>query len=250
MGFDYEKLADAILYKAKGKAATNRSITVSNEKILKKTEKIKASYQSEAGLFSATLVRIRRELKHRGINQIKQGDSEWLQIKEVAALATEFCNEYGLVQREGYEQYCRIALGMMRNYSLNKFKSLHPVIFKQYDALEIIRSDKYPERTLKGHDIYCSIIEEKVGYVQGYKQQPEKYMYFVLARIEADKFDVPVGVYIKAQFVYLEFTNSFPDPVQLIGQKAIERLQKHCYDQGIKLGKKAAKINWDKIRKQ
>src|SRR5690606_22567454 len=160
------------------------SVSISNDKLLKQAKKITASYQTEASLFSATLVRVRRTLKHRGINQVNQGDPEWLQIKEVAGLATEFCNEYGLTLKEGYEIYCNIAMGMMKNYSLNKFKSLHSAIFKKYDAEQLIKGDKSPESTLKGHDIYCSIIAEKIGYAQGYKELPEKYMYFVLARKE------------------------------------------------------------------
>lgn len=244
-----EEIADNLLRAARGYAITSRSITISNDKLMRQATKLKASMVSDTSLFSMCLTQIRRKFNHRGINQVLPGEVEWLQLKEICALATEFCNEFRVDRREGYVIYCELAMTKMKNYSLNKFKSLHRVICEEYEALNIIRSDPHDKLTTRAHDIYCKLIAERIGFVQGYKDMPIKYQYFAKAAAESVRMKIEVGVYIKAQFFYIDFTNQVPDPVQLVGPKAIDKLQKYCFENSIKINKVETKVDWKKIKK-
>lgn len=247
---DYDRIADQLLKAARRYSLTNRKITISNDKLLRQSRKLAASLQSDASFFSTCLVQIRRKFKHRGINQVQPGESEWLQLKEVCSLATDFCNEFGLERREGYLTYCEIAMGKMKNYSLNKFKSLHKAICDDYEAINIIKKDKFPSMTERAHTIYCALISERIGYAQGYKDMPNKYQYFVLASQEAAELGIEIGVYMRAQFFYTDFTNQIPDPVQLVGIKARDKLQKYCFENSIKINKTQHRLDWAKIKKR
>lgn len=246
---NFEKMADDICRAGKGYALTTRSLSVSNDKLMRQATKLKASMVGDTSLFSMCLTQIRRKFNHRGINQVTPGEVEWLQLKEVCALATEFCNEFGITKRLGYVLYCEMAMGKMKNYSLNKFKSLHKVLCEEYEANQVIKKDDNKRATERAHDIYCKLISERTGFAQGYKDMPIKYQYFVKAANEAARMKIEVSVYIKAQFFYVDFTNQIPDPLQLVGPKAIDKLQKYCFENSIKINKVETRVDWKKIKK-
>lgn len=232
-----KKLANYLLSRGKTYSLSHRMIYVSNDKMLKKAEKIKVTNSSDAGKFAELLTMYRRKFKHRGINQIKPGDPDWLTLKEVSAQATEFCNEVGLPIKEGYKEYIQIGLGMIKKYSLNKFKSVHSSIINKYDALQELAEDKDPAGTKEVHSMYTRIMDEKTGMSFGndYKENPEKYVCFKRAKDEATRLKIPVKIYITAQFSAMEWQNRIPDPLQLYGDKAIERVRKYCVENNIKI---------------
>ena len=249
---ELDKLAITIALKVRSKSLTHRSITVSNNKLVHKVAQVQSSVRSDAGLFSGILTLKRRQLKHRGIISINASDRDWLLLKEVCGLATEFVNEFGLDKKRGYDRYIQLALAKMKNYSLNKFKSMHPSICKEYEAIQEIELDDKPQKTAEMEEIFLAMVAERTGWSKTYKEDsPEKYAYFVKARKEAESFNVSLKVYIASQFSWFDSVlHTVPDPVQLVGVKAIERLQKYCYEQNIKMGKAANKksIDWGKIK--
>lgn len=246
--WDHTGLAKDIIIKSKSFAASSRSIFVSNDKIEKKVIKLKLAGRSDTAIFAQILLLVRRQAKHKGIQLIRVGDKDWLNLKESCKLATEFCNEFGLPIKEGYKEYIKIGLGKMKNFSVFKFKTIHPSIFNEYEAKQVIERDKTPAKTLDCHSIYLANINSKIGYAQSYISNPEKYQYFVLAKEEAQKLRVSNEVYITAQFAGLEWANVIPDPAQLVGPNSMDRLQKYCFTHNIKIGEKTQGVIFKKIR--
>jgi hypothetical protein len=191
----------------------------------------------------------RRRLRHRGLQLIQPGDNEWFAVKEATKHATDFCNEFGISSLKiGYAAYIEIGLGMMKNFSLGKFKTIHAAICNQYEALQEIQRDRDPEKTRQAHDAYLAIVSEKVGLVQGYDKLPEKYKFFIQVKDEARKYGVTVKQYIQAQFSGFDWRSGIPDPAQLIGTKAVERLQRWAFEKNIRLGDHKRKVNFKVIK--
>lgn len=139
----------------------------------------------------------------------------------------------------------------MKTYSIQRFKQLHPTIFNIYECQNEIAGDKYPEKTKAIYSHYLKRVHEKIGWSgNSYKDDPTKYVYFVKVRKEADSMRLPFATYIDAQFKGLEWANAIPDPGQLVGLKAVERLMKYCYENDITVKSNAGpKIDFSKIKK-
>jgi len=242
--------AEIIVKKGKIRSVASRAVYISNNKVEQKVAKMKLATRSDAGRFAQILLLTRRKLKHRGIELIQPGHRDWFTIKELTKLATEFCNEQQLDIKAGYQIYLTIALNKMRNFSLNKIKGLHSAIYAEYEATEIIEKDKTPNKTREVHDFFMACINDKIGYSQAYTNIPEKYRYFVEAKQEAEKIGIPYKHYIKAQFKAFEWANAIPEPSQLVGPKALDRIQKYAFSEQLELGNnKVVNRDWSKLKK-
>jgi hypothetical protein len=246
---DAREMSKYILIRAKKFALAHRSIYSSNQSLQKKTDKIKLTSKSEAGLFAQIMVLVRRRNKHRGINLIQPGQTEWFQLKEVCKLATEFCNEFQLKLKDGYQSYIQISLSKMgKNFSMNRYKSLHASICNEFEALQEIRSDTEPSITREIHDYYMNLVAEKTGNGFGYLDDPEKYRYFIQVKSECHRLKVGYKFYINSQFNGLEWANSYPEPNQLVGKNAEKRLMHIAFENNVKLGKEERIIDWSKVK--
>lgn len=247
---DHKMMAKTILIYAKQYALSHRTVISTNQQIEKKADKIRLTSKSEAGMFAQLLHFSRRKLKHRGIHLIKSGTPEWLSMKEVCKLGTEFCNEFKLALKEGYLIYLNLALPKMKLFSLSKFKNLHQVICEEYEANKAVEDDDNPDMTKNCHDFYMSLIADRTGNTVGYSKQPDKYKFFIEVRKQAKEIGLGWKDYIIAQFAALEWANAFPDPAQLIGIKALQRVEKWAFQKNIKLGEKEKVIDFSKIQRK
>ncbi len=230
-------LARDILIEGRNYNLSHRGILNSTKAMDNKVERLTASTKSDASLFAHLLLLERRRLKHRGISLIKPGDREWLELKATCKLATEFCKEFGLARKEGYLQYIKLGLSKVNKYTITKLKLLHPTICSYYDAYQELEMDPSPSKTEEVYVYYNKCINEKVGWEHNdYKTNPEKYVCFKRAKEEADRLHIEYTVYIRAQFWAMEYRSGIPDPHQLYGEKAIERLRKYCYENKINMG--------------
>ena len=249
----FERVADIMLVRAKSHSCSSRSVVASNDKILKKTEKLKLASRSNTGKFAQAILLMRRKARHRGIKLIGPGDKDWLILKDICKDATEFCNEFGFELSLGYKKYVEIGMKMMNGFSLNRFKSLQSPISNMYEAIQEIETDKYPDRTRQAHDIFMGIISSRTGLSERYLDNPVKYVHFVKAANEARSIGVSLEDYIRAQFAAFEWKSGVPEPSQIYGSKARERVMKYCYEKNISTSKKenhsGPKINFDAIKK-
>lgn len=231
-----DKLAKFLLARGKRYSLSHRMVYVSNDKLLKKAAKLKVTNQSDAGLFAQLLVLQRRALKHRGIMQLSPGDQDWWTLKEITQQATEFCSEFGIGQKEGYKEYIKIGLGMMKNYSISKFKQLHSAIVNRFEAMVELMEDKNSQQTEVAYLTYTKIMNERTGMlIEDYKNIPEKLVCFKRAKDDALRLNIPVKLFISAQFEAMALQNRIPDPLQLYGDKAIGRVRKYCAENQIKV---------------
>lgn len=243
-----EDLAREILTKAKGKSCSSRSIYSSNAKIEKKAEKIKLTGRSETAIFAQILLLTRRKYHHRGLQLIQPGTQEWFDIKEASKLAIDFCNEFSLPMKQGFIHYLEIGMSKMKNFNIHKFRTLHPTICKTFEAKQELLQDPTPTQTEELYKLYIARIHEKIGFTYDtYKDNPEKYVCFMKAKNQAVKLKVPLKIYVKAQFAAMEYFNGVPDPFQLYGDKANDRVSKYLYENNISVSD-SRKIDYKKIR--
>jgi hypothetical protein len=233
---DFTKLANDILVNSKQYSITHRSLLVDKPKLLKSTNKLVLSTRDDAGVFAQLLVVVRRKKRHKGISLIKVGSREWSMVKEVASLAMDFCNDFGLKREEGFKIYIEMGLDKMNNFNLSRFNTVHQSICDNYNAIQTIKEDITPAQTKAIMEIYEKYLGEKTGITIDYTKNPDKYVYFIKAKEEANKARVKLQDYISAQFKGLEWCNSYPEPNQLIGDSAIQRLNKYLAVNKIRVG--------------
>jgi hypothetical protein len=227
-----------IIKRARPHSLSNRAIVASTDRIEKKMDKIMGSTTGDADLMARMVVAVRRQLKHKGVQQIKPASRDWDTIKAMSQQANQFCEDFEIhVKRLGYIAYLRAGISKMQQFSLRKFTNLYQAICDYYQATLVIESDENTELTKKIHDYYKKKVALKTGIMNSYKDRPEKYQVFVEVRRLCKNLTVDPAIYIDAQFDGLEKFNALPDPTQLMGQKAKERLQKYMFDNNISIRK-------------
>lgn len=244
-----ERLVEDLFVACSTHSANHRSLSITNQKLLTKTEKASKTPVSNAAMFANLLLLTRQKLKHKGVVPIRVGSAEWLQLKNIVNLADQFNAEFGIDQKEGYVAYLELALNKLQRFSLNKIPNLHSSICSEYEALSKLELDKTPKETQEAYEAYRTMVSQKTGIPNlDYEKYPEKYVVFMEVKKICEKLGVSYKTYIAAQFSGLGFRDQVPDPLQLIGDKAMIRMQKYCFENNINIGKSTTKIKWDKIR--
>jgi hypothetical protein len=249
--WDKDKLEKTLLSKAKKYTLSNRSLLATNEKQRQRANKVASSPNELAMLFAKKLYYARKLLKHVGVTIIKMGSKDWLMVKECSALASQFCEEFDLDIEKGYEIYINQALKRMAKFSLNKVLSVHASICEDYQAILEINKDSNKELTERAHTAYIQALIKRTGISNSYTNIPNKYLSFVKVAEFCNKRGIKVEDYIISQFEAFSFKNGVPDPMQLIGDKALERYTKYAYENGISISKKEEKemkIDFNKIK--
>ena len=249
--WDTDSLSKAIVKRAKNKSLSHRSISVTNDKLQKKTEKVKLTNLSDTAKFAKLLTLVRQKLKHRGVKPIKAGDPDWLLLKSIASNANQFQAEFELKKQIAYEQYITIGLSKMKKFSLTKFPRMHEAISNDYEAISKINLDPTPMETKRTFNHYQDIIIRKAGFPDfDMSDDPQKYCVFIEIKDIAKSLGIPVSTYIDAQFEAFSFHDGIPDPLQMIGAKAKRRVVKYCYEHNINLKATSnPSINWKNIKK-
>lgn len=238
--WDYNKLAQAIVYHSKSLSANHRVIIVSNNKLEKKANIILSASKKDAVLLADIIYYIRRKKRHRGITKLDQSHKDWGQLKKLTKCCIEFCNEFQIKRRQGFIIYIQMGLdniSSLRSY-INKMINMQERISTDYEYVKILEDDDEPRETLKIHDLYVSMISNKTGIPENYTKNPKKYINFLKIRKITDEMDIPIDIYLKAQFFGLAWADSYPEPLQLVGDKAIERLNKYMFKNKLKQNKK------------
>ena len=230
-----EYFVKEIMKRAKAYSLSTRSVTISTDKLEKKFKKITQSSRKDADLFAQVIYAIRKSKKHRGISHMKPGCKDWDILKEVAASALDFCNEFELKRRKGFILFAEIGMDKMKKFSIIKFNGLRESISETFDSIKEIQSDPDSDMTDVMYKIYFNKILEQTGIADESKELPEKYVWFVRARAQAEEMNIAPDLYIKAQFEALDFANSIPHPTQLVGMKAKDRVIRYAYKHNINL---------------
>lgn len=245
--YNEKSLAKQILKRGKGLSITGRAVTISNQYQDRKVTKILKAGLKETNEFNRTLSMVRRTMKHRGIQDIKEGDRNWAQLKEVTKLAVSFCNDFGLDTKNGFTLYCTLAVSRMGKFSLNRFPALHEDVCLDHECLSLIDSDPNREITEEAHRYYCNTLFIKTGIPDTYENSPSKYVCFVRASEICKSKGIKITDYIDAQFDGLSWTANPPGPHQLIGDNAWHRFTKYAYSKNINLKTPKQEVNESRL---
>lgn len=240
-----KEMAKKIVRLAKGKALNSRSITLSSELVEKKINKQLRAKTGDTKLMAEIIYLMRYRKGHRGIAKIKEGSAEYTKLKGLVEVAIQFCNDFGLDKKPGFTKYLDIGFKRISS-SLNyivKLINMSESISEIYQAEEIINNDTNKAETERIVEYYSTRILKETGMSPLIYQDTKKLVKFVEVRELTDKLDVPYKIYIDAQFQGLEWTDSYPEPNQLVGDKAIERLNKYMFENKLKVDKKDKGVN-------
>ena len=241
-------LVNDLAIACKHNSLTHRSISISNDKLLRTSKKLISSSISNANLMAELLLLMRQKAHHVGVLRITPGSSGWTEIKDLTNLANQFVIEFNLETKAGYITYLKLGMSKMKKFSMGKLKSLHGAICTEYEAIEKIEKDKTPSATREAYEVYRDIISSKTGIPDiGYDKLPEKYAVFIEVKEEAQKLGIAIPKYIQAQFDGLSFRDQIPDPLQMVGDKASIRVQRYCFENNINLKKKKV-VDYQKIK--
>lgn len=227
-GLSIEQLMRAL----KRKACNNRSVTITNDKLDKKVTKLLKSRADDVHIFNNMLFMVRKSHRHFGFKKVIENTRDWGLLKEITGLALDFTNEFELERKEGFKNYCDIAISKMNKFSYPKLKSMYESICHIYHNKKLIAEDDTPHLTKSIHDFYVKMIVKQTGNPVDYHSQPESYYHFITVKNLVVQKKLKYEEYIRAQFAGLDWINGIPHPAQLIGDKANERLSRYLYENG------------------
>lgn len=234
---DITTLVNQIFLKARKYALTHRSLLDGQQRLARKRLQIQSSTQADALLFSETLFLYRQGLKQKGVSRIKVGSKDWLIIKESAASALQFAEDFNLPSKEAFTLYISISMSKMNKFNNMKLPSMYSAVCEAYEAMQVIQSDGTSNLTQIAHKTYRGLVYEHTNLDFDYTKLPEKYVFFIKAKDIAMDLGLSPDTYIRAQFEGMKFRNGIPDPAQLIGDKALERVKNYLYENNMSLNK-------------
>lgn len=226
-----QALAMRIFTQAVPKNIKNRYVVTGDKPTREKANKIiQAASTSDMTVqrFNRILDAERRKAGHRHLHPIRKGDSNYLQLREIAHMAVEFCHSVGIVNLdEGCAMYIQIGLEKMKRgsqYALGKFKYYDAAIYQLYESYDTIANDPEKSITKQAHDLYVHMLAEYAGIGRDDLQQPVNYVCFIFCRLEAERLQADLEQFIEAQFEMLSKSfEAIPNPSQLFGDWAVKR---------------------------
>jgi len=225
-----EDLVEFLLKRGKPFSLEKRTITP-NSKTSKKIETKVSNDKTDYQLLSTIIYSIRKQLRHKGIKSIDMNSAEYSQLKKLSKTINTFAEDFQKEKRQAYIEYVTLGLKKINSFRgyLAKLNDMSESIAVEYEASQVILDDDYKNKTKIIHDQYVDIIFKKTGILENYQDRPINYINFIKVRELADKYKLKYDVFLKAQFEGLEWTGGYPDPSQLISEKAIERLNKFLF---------------------
>lgn len=229
----------------------NRSVTVTNDKLKRDTDRRLKTNKGDANLMSDIIYSVRIKLKHRGVRKIKENDREWLQLKELTKLANQFADDFHLEKRDAYLSYINMGMTKISSFRslINKFISMYETICNEYESLKDLEEDDKPELTKQASEYFVNKIAERTGIYEPFKNKSKFAIFFKLRKL-CDELGVDSETFIDAQFEALDWCNGIPTPESLIGDKSKERLNKYLFTNGIKIKTKEETSFWQSLKKR
>lgn len=236
-----ENVAKQILERAKKYQLSGRKLLATAEKQRKRAENISKSPIEYTMIMAKAIYNIRKRFKHKGIDIARPGSRDWTIIKDITASALEYVEELGLTGTYDsmfgkYVTSYIALLGKTGKFNLLSFRGKAEQILAYDLTTKELLGDKNFEKTERAYKRYNYHIIKQTGEIlTHYDKMPDKYKFFM----DVGKASIELGVtpetWIDAQFSELEWTKSFPEPSQLVGDKAKERMQKYLYKNNIKI---------------
>jgi hypothetical protein len=227
---------------------TNRNILDTPKKFRKRTESLKLASQQDVAYFIKIVKTIsHRDNRFRGLGLFLDGTKEYTLARECTALCNQFCETFKLGKKDGYKEYIRIGMQLMNSFSLSALIGKARFINLRYEAEQIIEDDEHPKSTKFAYKYYVDFIYEKTGNIINYVDEPDKYRYFVDIVDTADRLGLAPVSYVKAQFEALEWRGGIPEPQQMVGSRAENKVIKWMAEHGVKKQDISNDDEWGKL---
>jgi hypothetical protein len=233
---DTSEMVEFLMVNAKPFSLEKRTINVTNQKVAKEVDKKVSNDKSGFMELAKLILLVRREMKHKGVRMIDMNSPEYSALKRLTQIVNQFADDFNLNFKGAATIYLRLGLSKItsfRNY-IGKLCDMGESISLEYEAKTMIDNDKFKSETLRIHNIYVGTINVLTGMSDGYIGNYSKYIAFMRVRELCEKYKILPETYITAQFEGLAWTDNFPEPAQLVTEKAIERLNKYLYSKKIK----------------
>lgn len=248
---DAKEKAIEILKLTQGKQLTNRKISVSNDKLMKQATKVIKANKGDVDQLNQLIFYIRKTKSKLYIREkFKPDSNDYKQLKELANICNQFCTQFNFNKKEGYTNYlmeCIPHISSSLNY-VGKLINMAEKVFNNYENKELVSKDTNPKLTKTIIEYYIKLIIRKTGIPPLNMDNPVNYVKFIKVREKIEQLDIGYEDFIDAQFEGLAWTDNYPEPGQLINDKAIERLNKYIYKHNIKV--KADEASRDAIMKE
>ena len=226
------EIMSMIFKELKGKEIRNRSIFKVTARKKKKIDKIVQNAQADVATFQRLLVTHRKSINHKRITLINVGDSEYGMLKEVAGIADEFVETFGLDKKIGYSEFISRFFRILgrAQFGLNKFKFYKQRIFDNYEAVVVMREDlkrlDNKQNTQKVYSTWRELMDRYAGEM-GVLDNEDEFIHMVFARQEADDLGADYADYLEAQFEKLNQMGLVPEFGALYGMNARKRYRSY-----------------------
>lgn len=240
---NYEQLAEELFKKVMKYNLNHRSITVTNERLERKLEKILKASKSDTDLVCNYIGMYRRNKKKTKLystTKITPEHKDYPKVKELTNIILNYSDMYNLEFTKAIINYLDYTIPKITS-SLNfvhKLINMEDMVIQLTNAQLELDSDENINETLAIRDLYDERISEKTN-IKHRTTEPTELVYFKEINNITDTLDIPNHIYIDAQFHGLGWTDSYPTPKQMVGEKATQRLQKYMYEKKIKVKQKA-----------
>jgi hypothetical protein len=231
-GKNDSEVIEWLMYNTKEFCIRGRTHITGNSRQRKKVKKLKDS-DVDPSLFLTQLTIVRQNFNHK-VREIKEGDSQYITLKQVCADADEFVAYFKLDRAGGYRTYCKLGIEFMKKpYGLNKFKFYKEKIFQSYELKNIYIEDQKISDNKQNTELFVGIWKDLMFQRlrhPSYLENDEDRYAVVLARQEADMLKADYRDYLSAQFEAMDAYGFLPELGALYGHKAVKRYRTYMYE--------------------
>jgi len=249
----YNEIKMIIIKLQRNSNLNNRNTYISSDKILKEVKKVTTSNISDVDMFNNLLHMIRKsKYKNNRINKIDKKSNQFTIIRKATELALEFCKEYQLDKKRGFQIYINkvIEVNKGKKFWLNNLVSKFDSVVDSYDVEIKLQNSEDSSLALDIEKIFLNKFEA----ITGMQWEDKNNVYHKLHYLEAAKICIDFGIEAKIlvdslfSFISEQGVDQFPSPGMLSSEKARHRLTKYLYKNNIKPKKTIQKrVSWDKI---
>lgn len=237
MGLEID--SDEFFILARKYSLDHRTVSISNQKIERDIKKRTLANKGDTDMLADVIYSVRISMKHRGVRKINMQSRDWLQLKQLTGLVNDFCEEFNLEKRKGYIEYVQLGIKKIQSMSnlVTKLINMYETISKTYSALDELNNWRDMDSIINIHNYYVNTVADKTGIMDSYTNKPDKMVIFKRIADQCLELSVNYEDYIDAQFKALDWANDYPSVEALVGDKAIERLNKFLYKKPTKISR-------------
>lgn len=244
---DIEYIIDEIFKRSNMHAIRNRVLVEVKSRDKKRLERIASVDKDLAERFHAIYQQVNMNNNIR-TSVIKQTDSKYATLKEVAQQAKNFCDMFNLEEESGFKAYVTIGIKLSgNNYSIYRLKGLADKIIKYYEDILAIENDEDSDGTTDFYVAWQNAMIKHTGRSMSI-EDPHMYVNFIYGRQAANKTEAKFEDWVEAQFERWTPSGTIPELYHLFGDNAELAYTKYIAAKKKKYGSKEEEAYFENRR--